>query len=422
LHVDKLLSEEKMSGPSTATPTTAATDAGCGFKCNNCKALFSTVDIIKEHYKSEWHILNSKRRAQNLLPLSKEEFKKVKGLLPQPKKPPALPQSLATSAPSSSGAATSPSKAPTQPSVQAQSVQSLPKPPSGNNKSNYAPPAPPAATSAAAANEMAVVTEDGAEAEEEQTFEELEVDPLISLFDSRRFDTVEECLAHMSRSYGFYIPDEKYVVDMSELLEYLGGKIKAGGMCLFCNRQFRSAYACQNHMKDMGHCKVAYQEDDDIEELEDFYDYFEDEDGDNEDDEDEEEGEAYVSNIGELVLPDGRTVGNRAFKIYYKQRPRPVDDRPSVLAVEREQILRLGGIFGGQKVSNDELVKMSEGELRSLVMKYQKEERRGQIVEQRWHMRRQMLDQKREYRSTVDKARSSATTTAKIRDYHKTVM
>jgi pre-60S factor REI1 len=359
-------------------------EAAC-FKCNNCKASFTSIDANKEHYKCDWHVLNSKRRAQNLMPLTKEEFRKVGAKLIPRKKPASAP-----SVASSSGATPTSVKT-VQGTRTLEPVQSA-----------------------------LVPTEAVMVPDVEQEFEELEVDPLVSIFDNQRFDSPEACLAHMTAAYGFYIPDEKYVIDVSDLLEYLGSKVKTGGMCLYCHRQFRSAYACQNHMKDAGHCKVAYEEEDDVEELEEFYDYFEDEDGDSE--EGEEQGEAHVSDIGELVLPDGRTVGHRAFQIYYKQRHRPVDDRPSVLAVEREQILRLGGIFGGSRVTNEELVKMSEGELRSLVMKFQKEERKGQVVEQRGRLRRLIMDQKREYRSTVDKARSSATTTAKIRDYHKTVM
>ena len=46
-------------------------------KCNTCKGVFSSIDKVKEHYRTDWHILNSKRRANNLAPLSKSEFKLV---------------------------------------------------------------------------------------------------------------------------------------------------------------------------------------------------------------------------------------------------------------------------------------------------------------------------------------------------------
>ena len=46
-------------------------------KCNTCKAAFSGIEKVKEHYRSDWHILNSKRRANNLAPLSKADFKIV---------------------------------------------------------------------------------------------------------------------------------------------------------------------------------------------------------------------------------------------------------------------------------------------------------------------------------------------------------
>jgi len=58
----------------------------------------------------------------------------------------------------------------------------------------------------------------------------------------------------------------------------------------------------------------------------------------------------------------------------------------------------------------------------TMLMRQQSDIRKNNMVEQRAQQRRQIMDQRREYKSTVDKLRSSATTTAKIRDYHKTIM
>lgn len=44
-------------------------------------------------------------------------------------------------------------------------------------------------------------------------------------------------------------------------------------MCLCCQRQFRTAQACRQHMIDKSHCKVKYEDQEDIDEFEDFYDF-----------------------------------------------------------------------------------------------------------------------------------------------------
>ncbi len=57
---------------------------------------------------------------------------------------------------------------------------------------------------------------------------------------------------------------------------------------------------------------------------------------------DENDGEMEISAIGELVLPGGRTLGHRDFRVYYKQHYKPEEERPSVLAQQREELIRLG--------------------------------------------------------------------------------
>ena len=46
-------------------------------KCNTCKALFETTEQVRDHYRTDWHILNSRRRGNNLPPITFLEFKKT---------------------------------------------------------------------------------------------------------------------------------------------------------------------------------------------------------------------------------------------------------------------------------------------------------------------------------------------------------
>ena len=260
---------------------------------------------------------------------------------------------------------------------------------------------------------------DEGEDEEEKEEEVLPVAPEISIFDNKKFDTTDECVEYMAANFGFFIPDIEYLTDLEGFLTYLGEKVKLGGYCLYCQKQLRPGRPCQNHMSSKSHCKVAFAEGIDMDEYEDFYDYTSSYEGLPED----EEGNVktvQISSIGELVLLDGRVAGHRDYRIYYKQKYRPEETRVSVLAQQREELERLGGKFGGvgSKITREEMNDMSDTEVMAMLVKFHKEVRRGQIVEQRAAQKKSMIDQKREYKSNINKLRSSATTTAIIRDYH----
>jgi len=102
---------------------------------------------------------------------------------------------------------------------------------------------------------------------------------------ARRF-TLEECLfcrnkcsnlesnmEHMASVHGFFVPDVEYLSDLEGLIKYLGELIAVGYMCLHCGdkSRFNSVKAAQNHMTDMNHCKFSYEGNE--AEFEDFYDF-----------------------------------------------------------------------------------------------------------------------------------------------------
>lgn len=271
------------------------------FRCNTCFAAFPNIDALKDHYRSPWHVFNSKRRAHNLLHVTRDTFfslqKNVKEVAPVPP----VNAAKAPVAPSSSSKALSPTKAVV-----------LPTPPT-------------AASETAAATEEA----DGEESvyedvEEDEAGEEEEVEVLAehSLFDNKKFDNVDDCLQHMSQNYGFFIPDAEYLEDQEGLLLFLGEKVKLGHICLYCQKRFSCTTAVQRHMVDKAHCKIAYEDGVDMDDIGDFYDFTAtyadreniqvDEDGNILDE------ELEIAATGELVLPDGRLLGHRQFRRYYK--------------------------------------------------------------------------------------------------------
>jgi len=105
------------------------------------------------------------------------------------------------------------------------------------------------------------------------------------LFDHRSFKSLEDNLEYMKSKYSFTIPDRTYCSDKEGLLEFLHLKISKGHQCLYCDRAFKSAADCRQHMLDKNHTRIGlegytrknnYSEELTLElnqQLEQFYDY-----------------------------------------------------------------------------------------------------------------------------------------------------
>ncbi|KAG7218963.1 hypothetical protein INR49_005541 [Caranx melampygus] len=137
-------------------------------------------------------------------------------------------------------------------------------------------------------------------------------------------------VAHMTKAHSFFIPDVEFLVDLRGLVRYLGEKVGAGNVCLWCNEKGRSFYsteAVQSHMTDKSHCKV-FTDGDAALEFADFYDFRssypdrkEGEDCDmNEEELPDDKNLEYDDDTLELTLPSGAKIGHRSLMRYYKQR------------------------------------------------------------------------------------------------------
>ncbi|KAL7526549.1 hypothetical protein ACHAXR_001537, partial [Thalassiosira sp. AJA248-18] len=197
---------------------------------------------------------------------------------------------------------------------------------------------------------------------EEEEEEPPEINPSQSIFDNHTSPTPAQNLTYLQNTHSFYLPDAEYCVDIEGFLGYCNEKVRWGNLCLYCQKPFGDTESVLKHMRDKRHCKVAYVRGVDMEEFDVFYDFSghylnEDgkyqamettveEDGDDEEEwedvDDDEDGmevddddlySAYQSNIasqgfditplGELIFPDGRIIGHRALARYYKQRFAP---------------------------------------------------------------------------------------------------
>jgi pre-60S factor REI1 len=221
----------------------------------------------------------------------------------------------------------------------------------------------------------------------------------------------------MSLKFGFFIPDREYLTDLDGLLTYLSEKVKLGGLCLFCQKQFTPGKPCMDHMVSKSHCKIRYEDGVDLDEFEDFYDFsacYEDADSD-----DGNEDVIQIDAAGDLILPSGLKAGHRMRRIYYKQWFKPEETRESVLAQRREELVRLYGQLGRPFRESAIMSRLSDAEVMNMLHQQQRQVRKLKFIEERAQRKHEFRSIKtREYQSTTDRLRSSATTTDKIRDYH----
>ncbi|KAJ3594575.1 hypothetical protein NHX12_003882 [Muraenolepis orangiensis] len=149
------------------------------------------------------------------------------------------------------------------------------------------------------------------------------------LFCPHRSRSLLRNVAHMTRHHGFFLPDPEFLVDLRGLVRYLGEKVGAGNVCLWCNERGRSFYstaAVQGHMTDKSHCKLLTDGDAALE-FADFYDFRssypdqkEGEDGDLDSLPDDKDMLYDDDSPLELTLPSGARIGHRSLMRYYKQR------------------------------------------------------------------------------------------------------
>ncbi|KAL1649498.1 pre-60S factor rei1 [Diplodia intermedia] len=96
---------------------------------------------------------------------------------------------------------------------------------------------------------------------------------LDCLFCNYRSPSRDLNIAHMQRFHSLFIPEPEYLVDLDGLLKHLWRKIHEYYQCLYCNKLVYTAAGIQTHMRDTGHCKIAYDSEDEMLELGEFYDF-----------------------------------------------------------------------------------------------------------------------------------------------------
>lgn len=376
--------------------------------------IFASRSDLAEHYKSDWHKYNLKRREANMAMLTHDEFsarleaaialrKEREGMEARSGKDHLKDKNK----PNKSG-----KKKKNGNNNKSSSQQRLSKRQLRQQEKRGIPN-----TAADVEEDDDEVMEEDADVQQQVEQEEPpEIDPCQSLFDKHICPTVEENIEYMYKKYGFFVPDVEYLVDKEGLIGYCAEKIKLGHTCLYCQRIFRTWRGCQEHMVNTRHTKLRYEAGIDLEEFDVFYDFtaddedflksgignhhrkrgknlvakserdddddeplevvsededddgeWEDVDSDEEMEEQEEQGlyAAYqeeitrhgfdITPLGELIFPDGRIIGHRGLSKYYKQRLASEDDRTAVVAARRANGERLyqGRVYDTYAMNDD---------------------------------------------------------------------
>jgi len=317
--------------------------------CLACRVIFDDAESQRNHYKTDWHRYNLKRKIAELPPVTYGEFNRIVQFHTEKREEKLQEKILACQACSKSFSSDNAyanhlksnkhkeqAKKPlTKGSKKSNGVSSKNK--QGGSKvkpkAGYMPPLESYEVDDDDSDEWEDVEEEEIEDLEELDDDEISeaLPPTSCLFCSHESKSLDDNFRHMTKSHSFFIPDFKYVMDLEGYLIYLGAKVGDGKVCLKCNnhsRQFRSTRACQMHMTDKGHCMLD-TEGDAMLEYSDFYDFSSSyPDNNNDVDVDDEliggmNGMTVDDSTMELILPSGARAGHRALNRYYKQNISP---------------------------------------------------------------------------------------------------
>lgn len=315
------------------------TNISAPFTCITCRVAFRDLEIQREHYKSDWHRYNLKRKVVELPVVSAEEFQKR--LLQQRNETDTVKNGQATNC------KVCKKNFNTQNQYENHLMSKKHKEKYLKNMTN--PEKIDSHSSATSESQPSVESADmdvGSDVESVDSDEwaddtENPVTNNDCLFCNHHSKSVVKNLKHMTEAHSFFIPDPEYCINIKGLLEYLGEKVFAGFMCLWCNnsgKAFHSSDAARAHMIDKSHCKMLH-EGETLAEYADFYDYSSsypdaaDADPDS---------EVIIPELDDtdyqLVLPSGNVIGHRSLMRYYKQ---SLDPNRAVAIPKNEKLRRV---------------------------------------------------------------------------------
>jgi pre-60S factor REI1 len=99
-------------------------------------------------------------------------------------------------------------------------------------------------------------------------------DPLLDcLFCNYKSPNFELNVNHMGRFHGMFVPEREFLSEPENLIKYLHDKIHVNNECLKCHKVLHTSAGIQTHMRDRGHCMIAFETDAELVEVGQFYDF-----------------------------------------------------------------------------------------------------------------------------------------------------
>ena len=311
--------------------------------CNHCLYVSKTYEEMKEHYKSEFHKYNLNRVTMNLAPLSFEDYKRKKDFFMKKME----------------------EKKKTEEALKLQSQNLFCE--ICSKKFNSAKKLDEHLISKTHLKNKAKKDEEKKEEEISTTSSKNEIkeikskepekttldDNTFCLFCNFKSDNLKNNFYHMVQTHNLEIPFIFYIKSYEELIKILAKKIFVYRACFTCDTQrFESIRSLQRHMLSKGHTIVNEKDLDEF--LYKYYDIkkllsikdknkrkskefkilslrfkvakvlkeknLEGDEWEEINEEEEDDYEPMTLPNGELLLENGTTLGNKEFKIYYKQK------------------------------------------------------------------------------------------------------
>eukprot|EP00966_Prymnesium_polylepis_P009148 210787-Prymnesium_polylepis.2 len=206
------------------------------FNCYTAPGVtFHSEEEMKEHYHSEWHRHNLKRKVAGLAPLTREAFEERV----------AREGTTAPGADSSGAAATGSRSQQRRQKREEKAVAKAAKAAANPH------------SKAAHFEATKAMTEDEYVTHKVKTA--VSYDECCDLFSRHRSASMHANLEYMAKTHGFYIPYLDYCTDVGALLGYLLEKVYVGNVALMTDKQLHSVEAVQAHMKDKNQCRFELE-------------------------------------------------------------------------------------------------------------------------------------------------------------------
>lgn len=212
------------------------------FTCITCYVKFTSLEIQREHYKSDWHRYNLKRKVTEHPPVTAEEFRKRVIAQQSINVPVEIKQNLSCKICRKNFNSKNQyenhlaSKKHKDKSGNDNKELSHAMKESNDDSENSKNKA--VTSSESPTNINGVETDSDIESVDSNEWIEDTENPVQKnncLFCNHHSRSLVSNLKHMTIAHSFFVPDVEYCIDLKGLLTYLGEKIFAGYMCIWCN-------------------------------------------------------------------------------------------------------------------------------------------------------------------------------------------